>query len=278
MSTPDKSTDEKIEEVLETCRSYGTSSIIALAGVPGTGKSHIGSIAAQRLASELLLVREVQFHPSFTYEEFIEGLRIDHTGAVTVFPGAFLEWNDQAHDDPDHHYVLLIEELTRANVSAALGELLTYVEHRDRQFLTIYSRRPVKVAGNLTVIATYNPTDRSAIDMDAALLRRLRVITFPPSLQQLREMLQSRGLGANVIDKLRDMFERVKERHADDYEHLMPFGHGLFAEIRQESPDLNRLWEERLRHFLYRPLIEPHPFAASIEDNYPWRKPDFIVP
>jgi 5-methylcytosine-specific restriction protein B len=113
MSTPDKSTAEKIEDVLATCRAYGSTSIIALAGVPGTGKSHIGSIAAQRLATNPLMVREVQFHQSFTYEEFIEGLRIDHTGAVTVYPGAFLEWNDQAHDDPEHHYVFLIEELTR---------------------------------------------------------------------------------------------------------------------------------------------------------------------
>ena len=278
MSTPDRSTNEKIEDVLETCRAYGASSIIALAGVPGSGKSHIGFIAAQRLASDPLMVREVQFHQSFTYEEFIEGLRIDHTGAVTVSPGAFLEWNDQAHDDPDHQYVFLIEELTRANVSATLGELLTYVEHRDRQFLTIYSRRPVKVANNLIVIATYNPTDRSAIDMDAALLRRLRIIAFPPSIQQLQEMLQARGVEAKVIKKLSDMFERVKERHADDYEYLMPFGHGLFAEIAGETPDLTKLWEERLRHFLYRPLIEPHPFAAAIEDNYPWASPDYRVP
>jgi 5-methylcytosine-specific restriction endonuclease McrBC GTP-binding regulatory subunit McrB len=278
MSTADKSTAAKIEEVLETCRAYGESSIIALAGAPGTGKSYIGSIAAQRLASTPLMVREVQFHQSFTYEEFIEGLRIDHTGAVIVTPGAFLEWNDQAHDDPEHHYVFLVEELTRANVSAVLGELLTYVEQRDRQFLTIYSRRPVKIAKNLTVIATYNPTDRSAIDMDTALLRRLRIITFPPSVEQLGEMLKARGLGLKVIDKLKETFERVRARHADEYENLMPFGHGIFAEIRQEAPDLHKLWEERLRHFLYRPLIEPHPFASSIEENYPWTKRDYTVP
>jgi 5-methylcytosine-specific restriction protein B len=152
------------------------------------------------------------------------------------------------------------------------------VEQRDRQFLTIYSRRPVKVAKNLTVIATYNPTDRSAIDMDAALLRRLRVISFPPSLRQLREMLDSQSIPPNVIDKLRDMFERVKARNPNDYEHLMPFGHGLFAEVRREAPDLYQLWEERLRHFLYRPLIEPHPFAAAVEENYPWTKEDYRVP
>jgi 5-methylcytosine-specific restriction protein B len=95
--------------------------------------------------------------------------------------------------------VLLIEELTRANLAAVLGELLTFIEYRDRPFLTIYSRRPCTVAPNLTILATYNPTDRSALELDAALIRRLRIVDCLPSSDQLGEMLASSSLSAEAI-------------------------------------------------------------------------------
>jgi 5-methylcytosine-specific restriction protein B len=271
-------TEAAIDKVAEACGRYGKKSIIALAGVPGTGKSFVGSIAAQRFTTEPLLVREIQFHPSFTYEEFVEGMRIDDLGAVKVVPGVFLEWNERAHDDPGNRYVLLIEELTRANLSAVLGELMTYVEYRDRSFLTIYSRRPVRVAPNLTILATFNPTDRSAVELDGALIRRLRILEFAPDVDQLAEMLAGTQLGPNVIDKLKSIFTACKAKFGRDFDNLMPFGHGVFSEVEQEKPDLHRLWEERIKFLLYRPALEPHPFTGEIERNYAWRDPDHAEP
>jgi len=270
-------TESAINNVVEACQRYGKRAIIALAGVPGTGKSFVASIAAQRFATEPLLVREVQFHQSFSYEEFIEGMRIDTGGGVSVVPGIFLEWNQRALDDPDQNYVLLIEELTRANISAVLGELMTYLEYRNRPFLTVYSRRPVYIAENLTVIATYNPTDRSAIEVDSALLRRLRVLTFAPSEAQLAEMLNGRNLSAAVISQLQGIFQQCRQKFLDSYEHAMPFGHGVFSDVAAESPDLHRLWVERIVHLLRRPLVDPHPFTAVITANYPWRERDVTL-
>jgi 5-methylcytosine-specific restriction endonuclease McrBC GTP-binding regulatory subunit McrB len=264
-------TNAKIEEVVQACKLYGSRAIIALAGVPGTGKSYIASIAAQRVASDPLLVRETQFHQSYSYEEFIEGMRIDDQGAVAVFPGVFLEWNDLANDDPGRTYVLLVEELTRANLPSVLGELMTYLEHRDRPFTTVYSRRPVKVASNLVVLATYNPSDRTAIELDAALIRRLRVIQFLPSTEQLAEMLKE--LKPEVVAKLKVVFDACKKEFPDDYEHLMPFGHGIFAGVKAEQPDLHRLWVERIEYLLRRPLVEPHQFTDVIAKAYPWKDP-----
>jgi dynein-related subfamily AAA family protein len=269
-------TEGAIASVVQACTRYGSRSIIALAGVPGTGKSFIASIAAQRFSGEPLLVREIQFHPSFTYEEFIEGLRIDDSSGVTVVPGVFLDWNQRALEDPDRRYVLLIEEFTRANLAGVLGELLTYLEHRDRPFVSVYSRRPIYVAKNLTILATYNPTDRTAIELDNALIRRLRIVQFLPSTEQLREML-SATLPENVIAKLQEIFQVCAVRFSSDYEHLMPFGHGIFADVRAEAPDLHLLWKERISHLLYRPLVEPHPFADVIAGQYPWRKADFVL-
>lgn len=271
-------TEAKIAEVIEACKRYGDRSIIALSGVPGTGKSFSAAIAAQRFTGEPLLVREIQFHQSFSYEEFIEGLRIDESAGVKVVPGIFLEWNQRALEDVGNRYALLVEELTRANLPAVLGELMTYLEHRDRPFVTIYSRKPVQVAKNLTVLATFNPTDRSAIDLDTALIRRLRIIRFPPSTQQLAEMLSNAGLDDKVMAKLQALFSTCEERFQDQYEHLMPFGHGIFADVRNEQPDLHRLWVERIQHLLRRPLIEPHAFVDVIEECYPWRDPNYKVP
>jgi 5-methylcytosine-specific restriction protein B len=114
-------TEQQIKRVVEVCEHYGKSSIIALSGVPGTGKSFIAAIAAQRFTTEPLLVREVQFHPSYTYEEFVEGMRIASSGGVETLPGVFLEWNERALADPHNKYVLLVEELTRANPDYSSG-------------------------------------------------------------------------------------------------------------------------------------------------------------
>ena len=92
-------TERKIAEVVDACTRYGARSIIALAGVPGTGKSFVASIAAQRFTREPLLVREIQFHQSFSYEEFIEGLRINDASGVNVVSGVFQEWNERALED-----------------------------------------------------------------------------------------------------------------------------------------------------------------------------------
>jgi 5-methylcytosine-specific restriction enzyme B len=270
-------TEKAIKEVVDACEKYGNRSIVALSGVPGTGKSFVASIAAQRFTNEPLLVREMQFHQSFSYEEFIEGLRIDDASGVTAMPGVFLEWNQRALDDPDHRYVLLIEEFTRANLAAVLGELMTYLEYRNRPFISIYSRRAVFVAKNLTILATFNPSDRTAIDLDSALIRRLRILRFSPSTEQLKEMLAGQSLGENVITELQKLFTECKSRFPNEYEYLMPFGHGIFADVKNERPDLFQLWQQRISYLLRRPLIDPHPFTETIEQLYPWQKEDFAL-
>jgi 5-methylcytosine-specific restriction protein B len=265
-------TEAKIAEVMSACTRYGARSIIALSGVPGTGKSFVANIAAQRLATDPLMVREIQFHPTFSYEEFIEGYRANSTGGFSVEKGLFMEWNDLALEDKGHKYVLLIEELTRANMPAVLGELMTYIEYRDRAFRSPYSRRPVKIADNLIILATFNPRDRSALELDEALVRRLRILPFPPDIAQLREMLTGRGLPASVLSGLEDIFNSCKSEFGEDYEALMPFGHGMFSDVRQEQPDMYQLWHHRIHPLLHPPGRQPHPFMESIAEKYPWRK------
>ena len=223
------------------------------------------------------MAREAHFHPGTTYDHFIEGMRIDEGGATVINDGVFLEWNDAALADPENTYVLLVEEFTRTDVAAVLGELMTYLEYRDRHFFTLYGRRRVSVAKNLRMIVTFNPTDHSALNLDAAILRRLRIIDFPPDEDQLAEMLAGRSLSASVLNHLQALFAQCRAEFPTEFASTMPFGHGIFAEVTQESPDLHELWNERIVKMLRRPLIEPHPFTAVIEKNYPWTNPTFAA-
>lgn len=270
-------TEAMISQVVDTATRYGESSIVALAGVPGTGKSFVGRIASQRLARAPERVLEVQFHPSSSYEEFIEGMRVESDGSIQASDGAFLAWNAMAEANPSETWVVLIDEFSRADVSAVLGEVMTFIEDRTRAFTATYSRKPVRLAPNLRVIVTYNPTDRSALEIDNALLRRLRIIDFPPDEGQLREMLRAQ-LSSQALERLCSLFAEVRAAHPDLYEHQMPFGHGVFAEIRDENPDLHELWQARLRHMLRRPLVAPHPLTGAIEANYPWRNRGHVEP
>lgn len=267
----------KIAEISRACATYGSSSIVALSGVAGTGKTFLGLAAAQQHARHPLFVKQIQFHQSYSYEDFIEGIRPNSRGGFEPRAGLFLDWNDAALVDPGNQYVLLIEEFTRANIQAVIGELMTFLEHRDRLFETPITGRRVKVAKNLTIMATLNPRDRTAIELDDALIRRLRIIECAPSTQQLTEMLQRSIPGGSsspeylaIQPQLVSLFEECKRRHPETFAHQMPFGHGMFSGVSCQA-DLRALWSERLTYLLARPLTPTHPFYKDILELYPWR-------
>lgn len=263
--------NDKVEEVLEACESHGDTSVIVLSGVAGTGKSLVALAAAQRLTGHPLLVKEIQFHQGFSYEDFIEGFRPTPEGGFLVRDGIFLQVNAAATRDPRNRYALLIEELSRANVTAVFGELMTYLEHRERAFTTPITRRDIRVAPNLVVLGTMNPRDRSVLELDEAMFRRLRIIECRPDTAVLRRMIEPK-LGTKVADSLANLFEEMERRHPESYSQLMPFGHGIFAHVGSEE-DLRDLWHQRIKHFLYRPLTPKHRYAEDIEELYPWAGP-----
>jgi 5-methylcytosine-specific restriction endonuclease McrBC GTP-binding regulatory subunit McrB len=271
---PGTATELKLAEIAEVAKRDGADSLVVLSGVPSTGKSFLALEAAQRLAKHPFFLKQIQFHQSYSYEDFIEGLRPNSSGGFESRVGIFLEWNEAALRDPGNIYVLLIEELSRANLPNVLGELMTYIEYRGRSFETPLTRRRIAVASNLVVIATMNPLDRSALEIDDALIRRLSIVDCPPSSDQLREMLgnvfnATKGNEKTLTD-LAGLFDELQREHPATFAQAMPFGHGVFAKIGSED-DLYYLWEHRLRHLLRRPLAAPHPYADDIERLYRWK-------
>lgn len=259
-----KDIQDIVSQVVTSAGKHGHNSLIALAGVPGTGKSYIAEKAALQLAGHCLLIKSIQFHPGFTYDDFIEGFR-PVAGGFSLRDGLLLELNEQALRDPTNTYVFLIEELTRANISAVLGELLTYIEYRQRSF-TLPSGRQLRLAGNLIFLTTYNPTDRSALELDDALIRRLRIITVPPSAAALSSLLP-RDTAAQAVfsNSLTKHYLRLCETYPPDSSTPLPFGHALFRNL-ESFADLQSLWEEQLKYLLRRPSLPPHPLANEIEE------------
>jgi 5-methylcytosine-specific restriction protein B len=80
-----------------------------------------------------------------------------------------------------------------------------------------------------------------------------------------------------VIAALENMFTACEKEFKEDYEGMMPFGHGVFAEVSNED-ELHDLWNQRLSRFIRRPLLGAHPFADVIERNYPWKKRGYSLP
>jgi 5-methylcytosine-specific restriction protein B len=256
-----------LHTIIERCRQFGDKRIITLVVAAGTGKTALAREAALVLAdSDLTRVEVVQFHAAFTYEEFVGGLAPVEGGGFAPAEGILVAFNDRAAKLPGQQHVLVIDEVSRADMANVLGELLTYVEYRDRSFTIPVLGRTLTLSPNLTIIATMNPADRSVINMDDALVRRLRQIAVPRSTDALRTILSSAGMRDDLREQVCAWFENLPEDAS--------FGHGLFLDVATEQ-DLYRLWHEQLTFFLRRGGVSVYPEPEVIEDGFVWRRREF---
>jgi 5-methylcytosine-specific restriction protein B len=115
-------------------------------------------------------------------------------------------------------------------------------------------------------MATMNPADRSVINMDDALVRRLRQIEVPRSTDALRTILSAAGMEDKLREQVSDWFDGLPSD--------APFGHGLFVDVATEQ-DLNSLWNEQLAFFLRRGGISVYNDPRRIEDGFLWRMPQY---
>lgn len=251
-----------IEQVQEASSVFGRRQIIALSGIPGTGKSRLARLAADAITGgDPYRVLDIQFHETTSYEDFIEGFVPKPDGqGFTLRSKSFLTINERALRSPETPHVLIIEEFTRANVHAVIGELMTFIEHRKRPFTLSISQKETAVAENLIIIATMNPRDRSALTLDDAIRRRLHQLEIPSSPQALADMLAGK-LDQPLLDQLSAWFTRFIT--------ILPFGHGVFAEASSRA-SLQSIWRGTVSGFLRDSLGQVMEEFAEAHSSFPF--------
>ncbi len=167
---------------------------IVLYGPPGTGKTFIARALAAHVA-ERDAVRLVQFHPSYAYEDFFEGFRpIEGADggplSFAKIPGPLREIAAEARNNPEQPYVLIVDEINRANLAKVFGELYFLLEYREATVRLQYSpSEAFNLPPNVFIIGTMNTADRSIALVDAAIRRRFAFVELHPDDQPVRDVL-----------------------------------------------------------------------------------------
>lgn len=171
---------------------------IIMQGAPGVGKT----FAAKRLAYSMMKVKDpnrvmmIQFHQSYSYEDFIMGFRPASTG-FELKKGPFYNFCKKAELDLENDYYFIIDEINRGNLSKIFGELFMLIENDKRgvALQLLYSDEKFSVPKNLYIIGMINTADRSLAMLDYALRRRFAFFEFSPAFRTdgFRQYLQNKN-------------------------------------------------------------------------------------
>lgn len=239
---------------------------IILQGPPGVGKTFIARKLAYEIMQEIkdANIEMVQFHQSYSYEDFIQGLRPTQKGGFDLRDGIFYSFCQRALAHPDRPFFFIIDEINRGNLSKIFGELMMLIEadKREEKFalkLTYAEDEEDRfyVPSNLYIIGTMNTADRSLAIVDYALRRRFAFITLQPDYgNNFRSFLASKGLSAGMVEHICSAVTKVNSKIKEDINLGEGFqiGHSYFCTFTTNE-DENKWWSEILS-FELKPLLE----------------------
>lgn len=157
---------------------------LVLVGPPGTSKSYVVS----QITSHFSKVIHVQFHPQYTYQQFVGGYRVEKSDVV-YRKGIILNLIDEAIMNPANKYLLIIDEINRANTSQVFGEIIQALD-RGTSVDILVENTPTSyiIPDNIYIVGTMNSTDRTIGTLDYALKRRFLTIYFPSTPELLVDL------------------------------------------------------------------------------------------
>ena len=213
---------------------------VILQGAPGVGKT----FTAKRLAYSMMGVKDasrvmmVQFHQSYSYEDFIEGYRPSGAGFELV-KGAFYSFCKKAADDEENEYFFVIDEINRGNLSKIFGELFMLIENDKRGYKLqlLYSREFFYVPRNVHIIGMMNTADRSLAMLDYALRRRFAFVELRPAFDSEGFRAYCAGLDNPKFKRLVGKVESLNRAIAEDESLGEGFciGHSYFCNMEADS-------------------------------------------
>lgn len=251
-------------------------------GPPGSGKTFVAEKFARWFTGHSLdasvplneQVEIVQFHQSYGYEDFVQGIRPETNDdgqlVYRVRDGIFLTLCERARANPDTPFILIIDEINRGNISRIFGELLLLLEYRGMSARLPYGSGDsarLAIPDNLYIIGTMNTADRSLAQIDYALRRRFYFVRFMAvengRAPVLERWLASQPLNTDVRDRVLRLFVTLNKRIEDELSSDYQIGHSYFMNHHVRSEDgLERIWTRAIQ-----PLLEEYLYHHRNRDE-----------